>query len=251
MERLLAAAAAAGYDPLDAEDLVDTLNKWVQQADSFVPRGRVGPPAEVGDCMFAGAVAVVTARLDGGPATAGLDRAVALLAHLPADQQADLNERLLDTAGQLDAVGLGEPLDRLQRALGADDAAELLDRFVAFQADCGRMKRLTDQHEWCQLVDGALREADGLPRPTAGTLAQWADDRRMARPAGGRPVRPTRPPSASCKRPAGSPRPPPTRPATCSAPCGNGSETCSLASTPNYWTRPIRCCTRPRCWTPC
>jgi len=173
VERLVAAAAAAGYDPLDAADVTHSLRKWAQRADAYVPPAPTADRRRRWVAKFADAVEVVCGRLNGGPPPPHLDRAVALLAHLPADQQPDLNERLGASADGLDVVSLSEPLAAVRAAVGMTDAHGLVERLVAFQGACGDMKRLNAQHQLCQQADDALREADGLPRPTAGSLAQW------------------------------------------------------------------------------
>jgi len=174
LDRLLAAAAGPKYDPFDAETFSDDLRKWVQMADASAPPSKTDRRRKW-VAEFAAAVEAVVARLGGAPPAAGLDRKVEWLAHLPTEQQPDLQQRLAETADQMDVVGLGEPLECLRAVLPPDDARELMDRFVAFRGDSGRMKRLTEQHRLCQLIDDSLREATGQEAPTAVGLSQWSE----------------------------------------------------------------------------
>jgi hypothetical protein len=170
LARLVEVARQPGYDPLDAGEMPDVVARWLAEADR--PDRRKGWVKQ-----FVADAGVVVRCLRAEPvAPAEADTALARLRNLPGEEQAELNERLVEAARDLDAGGLITPLPDLLNALGPADKVEFGQRFDQFQADCDRLARLTDDHDRCQQVDEALVEAAGLARVAlvpAGTGPRW------------------------------------------------------------------------------
>jgi hypothetical protein len=126
---------------------------------------------------FARSIDTVSNMLEGKPLPAGvnLEHAVTFLDHLPSEQQPELHERLRDAADNLDAPGMGQMLGELRAALPPADAARLGEDYSQFVKLCSALTQLIEQHNYCQSIDWALREADGLPGATAGMLSQWSE----------------------------------------------------------------------------
>jgi len=182
--RVVQAAREPGYDPLDAGGTPDDLRKWLVEADrparlpSWVPE-------------LVRAVRVVARCANGEPVPAAeADRELEVLGVLPAREQADLNERLVDAARELDTDTLADPLNGLFKALGLADAADFQQKYDQFRRNTADLHRLTDEHDVCQRLDGALAEAIGLARqPASGVAPAWAEVRgEFGRVVDGRPA---------------------------------------------------------------
>jgi len=164
--------------------VTDPLSAWVIEAQDCV-KGTASPtipPRWI--ARFKKAVDDLTAELiKPDPATAdpkAVDRAVEVLAHIPADEQKGLNARLAECAAQLQVDEFVDLMDRILTELGkvgAEGAAtdQLRAGIAPFRILCRALTDLIADHNLCQDVDGALREAAGLAEVTPSALAQWAE----------------------------------------------------------------------------
>jgi hypothetical protein len=141
------------------------------------------------------------AAIDG----AKLDRAIEILAHLPAEEQRGLNVQLVQCAMRLETDELVELMDRILTDAGKAGvaSAETNDLRIGvgdFRILCRGLAELIEDHNLCQDVDGALREALGLPEISPDRLSQWSDIRAWLREIGGRHPG-SRPDDIRAKRP--------------------------------------------------
>jgi hypothetical protein len=165
--RLVKAAREPGYDPLDAGDTPDTLSQWLKTVDRPGRLPRWVP-------KFAEATRVVGRCINGEAVpTAEADEKLELLRKIPADEQADLNERLVEAARDLDLDGLDAPLQALRLALGPDHGSELQQRYDEFRANCNSVRQLIDDHDECQAMDAEIAEAVGLVRAPGAVPPAW------------------------------------------------------------------------------
>lgn len=180
-------AAAVRHSPEDAPDptaVTDPLTDWVARGKESARRTQFPNAPSKWIARFEKAVTDLSAELTKTDAATidgpKLDRAVEILAHLPVDEQKDLNARLVECAMQLDTDELVDQMDRILMELSQAGAAgplteELRAGVGPFRALCRGLSVLIDDHNDCQEVDGALREAAGLPEITPDRLSEWAE----------------------------------------------------------------------------
>jgi len=184
IEAVAAAVRRPSDDPPDPMSVTDPLTDWVQRGRESAQRTEFpnSPPKWI--ARYERAVGDLTAELNkADPATIDgpkLDRAVEILAHLPADEQKELNARLVECAMRLDTDELVDQMDfiltELSKASAAGSETDDLRAAVGpFRALCRGLSVLIDDHNDCQEIDGALREAVGLPEVIPDRLSQWAD----------------------------------------------------------------------------
>jgi hypothetical protein len=167
----------------DPTSITDLLQDWVAEAQRSAKATEFPSNSARWATRFERAAADLTQELTKADVTtielAKLDRAVEVLAHLPAEEQAVLNERLVEGAQRLETDELIELIDGILADLGTGGAAspaatnDLRVGFEPFRALCQRLAGLIHEHNLCQQVDGALREADVLSEVTPEALAPW------------------------------------------------------------------------------
>ena len=184
LESTVAAIRRPSGEPPDIDGITDSLSLWVVEAQESV-RGTQFPkipPRWI--ARFKQAVEDLKTELfKPDPATiegSKLDRAVEVLAHLPAEEQKGLNARLVECAMSLETDELVDLMDRILTELGKAGAAgaetdDLRAGVGAFRVLCRGLTDLIADHNLCQGVDGALSEADGLPEVTPNRLSQWTE----------------------------------------------------------------------------
>ncbi len=173
--------ASADADPLDLTELADPLQDWVVKAKKNAAATEVPDQSMKWVAKLTMAVndllgeltkvdlATVVART--------VDRALEVLANLPAQEQPRLNEKLVESALRLKTDELLGAIDQVIKGLDSAGLGrgDLRANFQAFGGLCEQLAGLIRDHNLCQEVDGALREAAGLAEVTPQELYQWTD----------------------------------------------------------------------------
>ena len=184
LESTVAAIRRPSGEPPDIDGITDSLSLWVVEAQESVKGTQFPKIALRWIARFKQAVEnLKTELIKPDPATiegSKLDRAVEVLAQLPAEEQKGLNARLVECAMSLETDELVDLMDRILTELGKAGAAgaetdDLRAGVGAFRVLCRGLTDLIADHNLCQDVDGALREADGLPEVTPNRLSQWTE----------------------------------------------------------------------------
>jgi hypothetical protein len=173
--------AAADADPLDPSELADPLQDWVAKAKQCASATEVPEQSLRWVARMERATSDLLAELSRADVATivarTVDRALEVLANLPAIEQPRLNRSLVASALRLKTDELLASIDQVIRELdaGGMGLGELRARFQAFGGLCGQLAGLIRDHDVCQAVEGALREAPGLQEVTPQDLYQWAD----------------------------------------------------------------------------
>ena len=175
------AGVDADAEPLDLTELADPLQDWVRKAKTNAASTEVPDQCLRWVARFERAVNDLLAELSKVDVVTvvarTVDRAMEILENLPAQEQPRLNEKLVASALRLKS---DELLGSIDQVIGGLDGAglgrgELRASFQAFGGMCEQLSGLIRDHNLCQEVDGALREAAGLPEVTPQELYQWTD----------------------------------------------------------------------------
>jgi hypothetical protein len=173
--------AAAEVDLPDPMELADPLQDWVEKAkqcaaSTDTPEQSLRWVARL-DRAVTDLLAELTKRDLATVVSRTVDRAMEVLSNLPAQEQPRLNEKLVASALRLKTDELLASIEQVVKGLDAAGLGrgELRASFQAFGGLCGQLAGLIRDHNLCQEVDGALREAAGLTELTPQELYQWTD----------------------------------------------------------------------------
>ena len=171
-------------EPPDMDGIIDPLTVWVVQGQESVKKTEFPKEHKLWITDFSKAVNDLRAELSKSDTATievpKLDRAIEILANLPAQEQRSLNTELVKCATRLKTDELVGLIDRILIELGkagvvGAETHDLRAGVGSFRISCRALTDLIDEHNLCQEVDGALREADGLPEVAADRLSQWAE----------------------------------------------------------------------------
>jgi hypothetical protein len=168
--RLVQAASQPGYNPLFAGQMMpDKLSNWLRTASSL-DRAPNWVPG------FLKATRLVARHVNGEAVPVNeVESALELLGALPADQQPNLNDRLVDAARDLNVDGLDTPLHDLQLALGPAYGNEFQQRYDEFRATCTTLGQLIKGHDLCQEVDALIAKASVRLQTPDAEAPQWGE----------------------------------------------------------------------------
>ncbi|MGE5191463.1 MAG: effector-associated domain EAD1-containing protein [Deltaproteobacteria bacterium] len=163
-------------DPTELENIVEELQDLVQSAKTSAGATEFPDDVEGWLASFGGAVDEMCRCLEGRD-PAGLPRALEVLGVVPTEQ-AGLNRELVRCAKRLKADELVTMMDGILASLSQPaprDDNELGARLEEFRALCKQLAGRIADHDACQEVDTALREAVGLADVSPDRIAGWAN----------------------------------------------------------------------------
>jgi hypothetical protein len=175
--------ASAVDERPDSTEVTDPLLIWVDEAKKNASATEVPDIASKWIARLEKAVGDLIGELTkvdvSQIAARTLDRALEVLANLPAQEQPRLNEKLVECAVRLKTDELIASIDRVLKVLdtAGSGSEELRGGFETFRSLCQQLTGMIRDHNLCQEVDGALREAAGLPEVSPQELAQWTEIR--------------------------------------------------------------------------
>jgi hypothetical protein len=184
IESTVAAIRRPAGEAPDRDGILDPLTLWVAEGEASVKETEFPNLPRHWIVKFRKAVNDLVTELSKSDTAAievaQVNRAVEILAHLPAQEQKNLNTLLVEYAMRLKTDELVDLIDRVLIELGkagvvGEKTDDLRARVGSFRIVCRSLTDLIAEHNLCQDVEGALAEAEGLPADAPEQLTQWTE----------------------------------------------------------------------------